>query len=109
MPIINIKFIEQVVATPDQKQELVRRMTETFVDVLGDVVRPFTYVVIEETKMYDWGIAGKPMPDLAWLCSDEYNGIIKKSQDIMSAYVASQQQAEPAASGNGGGDGGEDD
>lgn len=99
MPIINIKFIEQVVATPEQKQELVRRMTDTFVDVLGDVVRPFTYVVIEETKMYDWGIAGKPMPDLAWLCSDEYNGIIKKSQDIMGAYVAQMQQQ--AAGGQG--------
>jgi 4-oxalocrotonate tautomerase len=102
MPIINIKFIEQVVATPEQKQELVRRMTDTFVDVLGDVVRPFTYVVIEETKMYDWGIAGKPMPDLAWLCGDEYNGHIKKAQDIMGAYVAAQQQA---ASGDGGGGG----
>ena len=100
MPIINIKFIEQVVATPDQKQELVRRMTETFVDVLGDVVRPFTYVVIEETKINDWGIAGKPMPDLAWLCGDEYNGYIKASQDIMGAYVASQQQAAGAATGD---------
>jgi 4-oxalocrotonate tautomerase len=49
MPIINIKFIEQVVATPEQKLELVKRMTDTFVDVLGDVVRPLTYVVIEET------------------------------------------------------------
>ncbi len=106
MPIINIKFIEQVVATPEQKQELVKRMTETFVDVLGDVVRPFTYVVIEETKMYDWGIAGKPMPDLAWLCSDEYNGIIKKSQDIMGAYVA--EQAAAAASDGAGGGGGDD-
>ena len=42
-------------------------MTETFAGVLGEVVRPFTYVVIEETKVNDWGIAGKPMPDLAWL------------------------------------------
>ena len=103
MPIINIKFIEQVVATPEQKQELVRRMTDTFVDVLGPVVRPFTYVVIEETKINDWGIAGKPMPDLAWLCGDEYNGYIKQAQDIMGAYVASQQQeadAEPVASGD---------
>lgn len=101
MPIINIKFIEQVVATPEQKQELVRRMTDTFVDVLGPVVRPFTYVVIEETKINDWGIAGKPMPDLAWLCGDEYNGYIKASQDIMGAYVASQQEAEKAGAASG--------
>jgi len=93
MPIINIKFIEQVVATPEQKMELVAKMTDTFVSVLGDVVRPFTYVVIEETKVNDWGIAGKPMPDLAWLCGDEYNGHIKKAQEIMGAYVAAQQLA----------------
>lgn len=64
MPIINIKFIENVVATPEQKQQLVREMTDTFVRVLGDVVRPFTYVVIDETKMYDWGIAGQTWPGL---------------------------------------------
>lgn len=91
MPIINIKFIENVVATPDQKHELVREMTNTFVRVLGDVVRPFTYVVIEETKMYDWGIAGQPMPDLVWLTGPEYAAIMGKSQEIMKEAVAQQQ------------------
>jgi len=100
VPIINIKFIEQVVATPEQKMELVKKMTDTFVEVLGPVVRPFTYVVIEETKINDWGIAGKPMPDLAWLCGDEYNGHIRKAQEIMGAYVASQQEAQAVASGD---------
>ena len=98
MPIINIKFIENVVATPDQKHELIREMTDTFVEVLGEVVRPLTYVVIEETKMYDWGIAGRPMPDLAWLTGPEYNAIMAKSQDIMRAVVAQmQQQQAPSA------------
>jgi len=72
MPIINIKFIENVVATPEQKRQLIKEMTDTFVRVLGEVVHPFTYVVIEETKMYDWGIAGHPQPDLAWLTGPEY-------------------------------------
>ena len=99
MPIINIKFIENVVATPDQKHELVREMTNTFVKVLGDVVRPFTYVVIEETKMYDWGIAGQPMPDLAWLTGPENAEIMGKSQAIMRTAVA--QMAEQAASDQG--------
>jgi len=87
MPIINIKFIENVVATTDQKHQLVREMTNTFVNTLGEVVRPFTYVVIEETKMYDWGIAGQPMPDLAWLTGPEYNAIMGKSQAIMKEVV----------------------
>lgn len=91
MHVINIKFIENVVATPDQKHQLVREMTDTFVRVLGDVVRPFTYVVIEETKMYDWGIGGQPQPDLAWLTGPEYAAIMNRSQEIMKATVAQQQ------------------
>jgi 4-oxalocrotonate tautomerase family enzyme len=95
MPIINIKFIENVVATPEQKAELIVKMTETFSGVLGDVVRPFTYVVIEETKVNDWGIAGKPMPDLAWLCGPEYQGYHAKAREIMEGVIASM--AAPAA------------
>jgi 4-oxalocrotonate tautomerase len=96
MPIINIKFIENVVATPEQKQHLVKEMTNTFVNTLGDVVRPFTYVVIEETKMYDWGIAGQPMPDLVWLTGPEYAEIMKKSQDIMKTVVEQQAASQNA-------------
>jgi 4-oxalocrotonate tautomerase len=95
MPIINVKFIENVVATPEQKHELVVKLTEAFVGVLGDVVRPFTYVVIEETKVGDWGIAGVPMPDLEFLIGDEYKAIYQKSKDIMAAAVA-QMKAQAA-------------
>ncbi len=49
MPVITIRFIKDVVATPEQKRELIIKMTDTFVSVLGDVVRPFTYCIIEET------------------------------------------------------------
>jgi predicted ester cyclase len=44
--------------------------------------------VIEETKLYDWGIAGKPMPDLAFLIGDEYAAIYQRSKEIMAAAVA---------------------
>jgi len=87
MPIINVKFIEGVVATPDQKKELIDKLTAAFVGVLGDVVKPFTYVVIEETKMYDWGIGGRPMPDLPWLIGEEYTAIKDKSNQIMAAAI----------------------
>lgn len=97
MPIINVKFIENVVATPEQKHQLVKELTNTFVNTLGDVVRPFTYVVIEETKMYDWGIAGQPMPDLAWLTGPEYAAIMGRSQELMKAVVEQQAQAAQAA------------
>ena len=42
-------------------------MTDTFVEVLGDVVRPFTYCIIDETPPMQWGIGGVPMPDLEYL------------------------------------------
>jgi 4-oxalocrotonate tautomerase len=96
MPIINIKFIENVVATPEQKQELVSKMTDTFAGVLGEVVRPFTYVVIEETKMYDWGIAGRPMPDLEWLVGDEYRAIHTRAREIMNQAINEMRQEQAA-------------
>ncbi len=102
MPIINIKFIENVVATQEQKEELILKMTETFAGVLGDVVRPFTYVVIDETPQRAWGIAGQPMPDLAWLCGPEYQGYHAKARDVMNAFLESTAAAAPA-SGNGNG------
>lgn len=87
MPVINIKMIKDVVATPEQKQQLIVRMTDTFVSVLGDVVRPFTYVIIDETPVGQWGIAGVPMPDLPYLISDQHAEVIRKANDIMRAAV----------------------
>ncbi|MFQ5794612.1 MAG: 4-oxalocrotonate tautomerase family protein [Candidatus Bipolaricaulia bacterium] len=91
MPIINVKFIgEGAVATDEQKQELIVKLTDAFVSVLGDVVRPFTYVVIDETPPMQWGIAGKPMPDLPYLISEEHAAVINKANEIMAAYVEQQ-------------------
>jgi 4-oxalocrotonate tautomerase len=42
MPIITIQFIKDVVANDEQKRELMEKMTDTFVSVVGDVVRPYT-------------------------------------------------------------------
>ena len=80
MPIINIKFIKDVVATEEQKAELIVKMTDTFVGVLGDVVRPFTYCIIDEVPVGLWGIAGVPMPDLAYLVGDELAEVIARSR-----------------------------
>ena len=94
MPVINIKFIEGIVATPEQKHELVHKMTETFVGVLGDVVKPFTYVLIEEVKVGDWGIAGMPMPDLEYLTGQEHAQVIENANKIMRDAIAEQKKAQ---------------
>jgi 4-oxalocrotonate tautomerase len=93
MPIINVKFIKDVVATEEQKAELIVKLTDTFVGVLGDVVRPFTYVVIDETPVGQWGIAGVPMPDLEYLTSDKHAQVIAKSNEMMREAVEQMAQA----------------
>src|ERR1041385_7223580 len=93
MPIINIKFIKDVVATEEQKRELIVKLTDTFVGVLGDVVRPFTYVVIDETPVGQWGIAGVPMPDPQYLTSDKHAQVIAKSNQMMREAVEQMAQA----------------
>jgi|SRR5580765_3464170 len=100
MPIINIKFIKDVVATDEQKQELIVKMTDTFVSVLGDVVRPFTYVVIDETPVGQWGIAGVPMPDLEYLTGDKHAEVISQSNQMMRDAIAQMAEAAEQAETN---------
>ncbi len=99
MPIITIQFIKDVVANDEQKRELMQKMTDTFVSVVGDVVRPYTYCLIQETPQMEWSIAGKPMPDLPYLIGPEYRGMHDKANEIRAGFIAQAQ-----AQGAGGGD-----
>jgi len=60
MPFVNVKVIEGVFST-EQKQDMVRRLTDTMVDIEGENMRPVTWVVVEEVKSGDWGIGGNPL------------------------------------------------
>jgi 4-oxalocrotonate tautomerase len=60
MPFINVKLIEGVF-TPAQKAEIVRRLTDTMVEIEGEAMRSVTWTVIEEVKSGDWGIGGQPL------------------------------------------------
>ncbi len=60
MPFVNVKVIEGVF-TSGQKQEMVRKLTDTMVSIEGENLRPATVVVVEEVKSGDWGIGGKPL------------------------------------------------
>ncbi len=60
MPLINVKLIEGVFSD-GQKQDIVRKLTETMVEIEGEAMRPVTWVVVEEVKSGDWGIGGKPL------------------------------------------------
>jgi 4-oxalocrotonate tautomerase len=60
MPLVNVKLIEGVF-TPAQKQEMIRKLTDTMVSIEGENMRPVTLVVLEEVKSGDWGIGGKSL------------------------------------------------
>jgi 4-oxalocrotonate tautomerase len=60
MPFVNVKVIEGVF-TPQQKQEIVERLTETMVSIEGENLRQVTWVVVEEVKSGEWGIGGQPL------------------------------------------------
>ena len=60
MPLINVKLIEGVFSA-GQKQEIVKRLTDTMVSIEGENMRQVTWVVVEEVKSGDWGIVGQPL------------------------------------------------
>ncbi len=90
MPIIDVRFIQDVVATPDQKRQLIEQLTETFVSICGEVTRPFVYCLIHETPQMEWGISGVPMPDWQYLISERRAEEIRRASEIMAAAVAQQ-------------------
>jgi 4-oxalocrotonate tautomerase len=60
MPFINVKVIEGVF-TPDQKHEIIRKLTDTMVGIEGENMRSVTWCVLEEVRSGDWAIAGQPL------------------------------------------------
>jgi 4-oxalocrotonate tautomerase len=60
MPYVQVKLIEGVF-TPDQKQEMLTRLTETMVDIEGENMRPVTWVTIEEVRSGEWSVGGKAL------------------------------------------------
>jgi 4-oxalocrotonate tautomerase len=58
MPFIDIKVI-QGVFTPEEKRELVERVSETVIEVEGEALRPYTHTAITETPSGEWAIGGQ--------------------------------------------------
>ena len=62
MPFTTIKVIEGVFS-PEQKAQLIDKVTEAMIEVEGESMRHLTWVTIEEIKKGDWAIGGKiPTP-----------------------------------------------
>lgn len=58
MPLVTIDVIKDVF-TPEQKEELITRVTDAMVEVEGEAMRQVTWVRIMEVEQGDWGIGGQ--------------------------------------------------
>lgn len=57
MPLVQVKVVEGVF-TPEQKNAMIHRLTETMVEIEGEALRPVTWVIVEEVRSGNWGIGG---------------------------------------------------
>lgn len=58
MPLIQVKLIEEVF-TPEQKQQMISKLTDAMVAIEGEAMRKVTWVIIEDVKSGEWGIGGQ--------------------------------------------------
>jgi len=60
MPLVTIEVIRDVF-TPDQKKDLIEKVTDAMVSVEGEALRGVTWVRVQEIQQGDWGIGGKTL------------------------------------------------
>jgi 4-oxalocrotonate tautomerase len=58
MPLVTIDLIKDVFS-PDQKKQLIERVTDAMLAVEGEAMRPVTWVRIMEVEQGDWAIGGQ--------------------------------------------------
>ena len=61
MPYVNIKITREG-ATPQQKAQLIKGVTDLLADILAKDPAT-TFVVIDEVALEDWGVGGLPVAD----------------------------------------------
>ena len=60
MPLVDIHVIEGVV-TKAEKQNMIKKVTDTMVEIEGEALRGVTWVRVKEIASGEWGIGGKPL------------------------------------------------
>jgi 4-oxalocrotonate tautomerase len=60
MPLINVKILENVF-TPEQKKQIITKLTDAMVSIEGEALRPVTWVMIEEMNEGNCGIGGQAL------------------------------------------------
>lgn len=60
MPLAQLKGLSGFLS-PEQKQELIRKVTDAIVSVEGEGLRAVTWVIVEEVPSGHWGVGGSPV------------------------------------------------
>ena len=60
MPLINVQVIENVF-TPEQKKQIITKLTDAMVSIEGEPFLKVTWVKIDEVKEGNWGIGGQQL------------------------------------------------
>lgn len=60
MPMLEVHLIENVF-TPEQKRQMIQKLTDAMVSIEGENMRGVTWVKIHEVASGDWAIGGKPL------------------------------------------------
>jgi 4-oxalocrotonate tautomerase len=60
MPLLQVKVIENVF-TPEQKRQMITKLTDAIVSIEGEHTRPYTLVLIEDVRGGEWAVGGKPL------------------------------------------------
>lgn len=60
MPLVQIKGVSGFLNI-EQKQELIKRVTDAVVSVEGEGLRSVTWVLIEDVASGSWGVGGNPV------------------------------------------------
>lgn len=58
MPLVTIDIIKDVFS-PEQKKELIEKVTEAMISVEGEALRPVTWVKLNEVEQGDWAVGGQ--------------------------------------------------
>ncbi|HEV3109307.1 MAG TPA: 4-oxalocrotonate tautomerase family protein [Candidatus Binataceae bacterium] len=60
MPLVQVRLIENVFSA-QQKEQMIKKLTDAMVSIEGENLRGVTWVTIEEVRSGDWGIGGKTL------------------------------------------------
>ncbi len=60
MPMVDIQLIKGVF-TPEQKKEMIEKVTDTMVGIEGEAMRGVTWVRVQEFASGEWGIGGRAL------------------------------------------------